>query len=181
MRHKHNWMPYVKNKCKLCGPFEVEKGRGDLSLLQARRTCKMLGLRTRIMYGPFEVPNTYISQCAGPWKRLLIILLFSFTSQQDLSPLPIPTSDRLHYLQPTHFLFWITSLSTKPILSPWQRRQYVLPKHQCLPTITLHIKTPKSILHKLILLHIITCKTMHHHMALHNAASSTTGHFQLPI
>jgi len=59
-------MPYVKKKCKLCGPFSVEKGRGDQSLLEARITCKMLKLRTRIMYGPFKSPNTYISQRAGP-------------------------------------------------------------------------------------------------------------------
>jgi len=65
MRHKHNGMSHVKQKCKLCSPFKVEKGRGDQSLLKARKICKMLKLRT-IMYGPFKGPNAYTSQRAGP-------------------------------------------------------------------------------------------------------------------
>jgi len=50
----------------LCGPLEVEKGRGDQSLLQARRIRKMLKRRTRIMYGPFKGPNAYFSERAWP-------------------------------------------------------------------------------------------------------------------
>jgi hypothetical protein len=87
MRHKHKGMPHVKKKCKLCSQFEVGKGRGDQSLVQDNRICKMLKLKTRIMNGPFKGPNTFLSVlghekgCSLSW--------FSASPQNKIYPLSL--------------------------------------------------------------------------------------------